>query len=118
MTTCQWQHSASSNGETARVCGKEGSPYCTEHEFIAEVLEETEAVTREMCEQRVTALTQWQLEISRLHVLVAQADDVTPAAFVKRIHEALPELHRAAMTAVIYTYLTSGRKEERREDLR
>ncbi len=110
--TCTWQHPASSNGDTARVCAKEGSPFCKEHQFIAEVLEETEAVTREMCEQRETALTQWRAEISRLRILVERAHDFTPAAFVKRVHETLPELHRAAMEATVYTYITSGRKEE------
>ena len=91
--TCQWQHSASKNGDTTRLCDKEGHPFCTEHQFIAEVLEETEAVTREICEQRETALTQWRAEISRLSILVERAHDFTPAAFVKRIHELLPELH-------------------------
>jgi len=110
--TCQWQHPASENGDTVRPCGKEGHPFCKEHQFIAEVLEETEAVTREICEQRETALTQWRAEISRLRILVERAHDFTPAAFVKRIHELLPELHQAAMAAVVYTYLTSGLNEE------
>jgi hypothetical protein len=109
--TCQWQHTASQNGNTIRTCDKEGHPFCKEHQFITEVLEETEAVTREMCEQRETALTQWREEISRLSILIERAHDFTPAAFVKRIHELLPELHQAAMTAVVYTYVTSGRKE-------
>jgi hypothetical protein len=39
--TCTWQYSTSKNDDTARVCGKEGSPFCHEHQFIAEVLEET-----------------------------------------------------------------------------
>ncbi len=112
MTTCQWQQTASHDGDTARLCGKEGSPFCREHQFVVEVLEETEAVTREICEQRETALTQWRAEISRLRILVERAHDFTPAAFVKRIHELLPELHQAAMAAVVYTYVTSGRKEE------
>jgi hypothetical protein len=110
--TCQWQHTASSNGDTARVCGKEGNPLCAEHQFIAEVLEETEAVTREIYEQRETALVQWRAEISRLRILVERAHDFTPAAFVKRLHELLPELHSAAMEATVFTYVTSGREEE------
>jgi hypothetical protein len=110
--TCQWQHPASKNGNTASLCVKEGHPFCKEHQFIAEVLEETEAVTRVICEQRETALTQWQAEISRFGVLVDRADDFTPAAFVKRVHELLPELHKAAMAAIVYTYVISGRKEE------
>ena len=110
--TCTWQDSASKNGDTARLCGKEGHPFCAEHQFIAEVLEETEAVTREICEQRESALTQWRAEISRLRILVERAHDFTPAAFVKRIHESLPELHRAAMAAVVYTFVTSGLNEE------
>jgi hypothetical protein len=31
---------------------------------------------------------------------------------LKRVHEALPELGRAAMGAVIYTYISSGPKKE------
>lgn len=108
--TCLWQHPISKNGDTA--CGKEGSPFCTEHQFIAEVLEETEAVTREICEQREKALTQWRAEISRLSILIERVQDFTPAAFVKRIHELLPELHQAAMEAVVYTYVISRRKEK------
>lgn len=109
--TCQWQHPASENGDTARPCEKEGSPLCKEHQFIAEVLAETEAVTREIYAERDTALIQWREEISRLRILVERAHDFTAAAFVKRIHELLPELHRAAMEAAVYTYVNSGRKE-------
>ncbi len=110
--TCKWQYSASKNGDTTRLCEKEGHPFSKEHQFIAEVLEETEAVTREIYAERETALTQWRAEISRLSILVERAHDFTPAAFVKRIHELLPELHQASMAAVVYTYVTSGRKEE------
>jgi hypothetical protein len=110
--TCLWQQTASENADTVRLCGKEGSPLCKEHQFIAEVLEETEAVTREICEQRETALAQWGAEISRLSILVERARDFTPAAFVKRIHELLPELHQSAMAAVVYTYVISRRKEK------
>jgi len=110
--TCTWQHPASKNGDIAPLCGKEGHPFCKEHQFIAEVLEETEFVTREICEQRETALTAWQAQLLRFRLLVAQADELTPAAYLKRVHELLPELHEAAMAAVVYTYVTSGRKEE------
>jgi hypothetical protein len=110
--TCLWQHPASKNGDTARLCGKEGIPFCKEHQFIAEVLEETEAVTREICEQRETALTAWQAQLMWFRILVAQADELTPSAFVKRVHELLPELHQAAMAAVVYTYVISRRKEK------
>jgi len=118
MTTCQWQHPASKDGDTARLCGKGGHPLCKEHQFIAEVLDETEAVTREMREQRETALTQWQEQLRGFRLLVARADELTPAAFVKRIHELLPELRRAAMAAVVYNYVISGRKGESSEELR
>ena len=110
--TCTWQYSASKNGDTAHLCDKEGHPFCKEHQFIAEVLEETEAVTREICELRETALTAWQAQLLRFRLLVAQANEPTPAAFVKRVHELLPELHQAAMAAVVYNYVISGRKEE------
>jgi len=112
MTTCLWQYPTTKEGETARVCGKEGYPLCKAHQFVAEVLAETDAVVRDMREQRETALTQWQIEVSRLRVLVSQADDLTPAAFVKRIHELLPELSRAAMAAVVYSYIRSGAKDD------
>lgn len=110
--TCTWQYSASKNADTARLCDKEGHPFCKEHQFITEVLEETEAVTREICEQRETALTAWQAQLRTFSLLVTQADKLTPSAFVKRIHEALPELRRTAMEAAIYTYVISGRKGE------
>lgn len=110
--TCQWQHRASNDGDTVRLCGNEGSPLCKEHQFIAEVLEETETVTREIHEQRETALTAWQAQLLRFRLLLAQADELTPAGFVKRIHELLPGLHEVAIAAVVYTYLISGRKEE------
>ena len=109
--TCAWQYPASKEADN-RLCGKEGLPFCKEHQFIAEVLEETEAVTREIYEQREAALTTWQAEIHQFRLLVAQADDFTPAAFVKRIHELLPELHHSAMAAVVYTYVISRRKEK------
>ena len=110
--TCQWQRPASNDCDTTRLCDKVGHPFCREHQFIAEVLEETEAVTREICEQRGMALTQWRAEISRLRILVERAHDFTPAAFVKRIHELLPELHQVAMEAFVYTYVTSRLNEE------
>jgi hypothetical protein len=59
-----------------------------------------------------TALAEWQAQLRRLHLLVRQADELTPSAFVKRIHEALPELRRAAMGAVIQIYVNSGPKDE------
>jgi len=40
------------------------------------------------------------------------AMDLAPAAFVKRVHEVLPDLRSAAMEAVIYTFISSRRKEE------
>jgi hypothetical protein len=110
--TCTWQYPAPKNGDTVRTCKRVGSPFCMEHRLIAEVLEETEAVAREIYEQRDTALTQWQAEISWLRILVERAHDFTPAAFVKRIHELLPELHSGAMEAAVYTYITGRPKEE------
>ena len=58
------------------------------------------------------ALAQWQAQLRRLRLLVEHADELTPSAFVKRVHEALPELRRAAMRAVIHIYVNSGPKEE------
>ncbi len=110
--TCTWIHRASKEGETARPCGKEGHPFCPEHQFIAEVLAETESVTNELRGHHETALTHWREEIRRLRSLVAQADDLAPATFVKRVHEVLPGLHSTAMEATIYAYVTSRPKEE------
>ena len=109
--TCAWQYPASKEADT-RLCDQEGHPFCKEHQFIADVLEETESVTREICEQRETALTTWQARLLRFRLLVAQADELTPAAFVKRVHELLPELQHASMAAVIYTYISSAPKED------
>ena len=63
-------------------------------------------------ERRETALTEWQAQLRRLRLLVGQADELTPSAFVKRVHEALPELRGAAMRAVIHIYVNTGPKEE------
>jgi hypothetical protein len=63
-------------------------------------------------ERRETALAEWQAQLRRLRVLVTQTDEFSPSAFVKRVHEALPELRRAAMGAVIQIYVNSGPKEE------
>jgi hypothetical protein len=63
-------------------------------------------------EDHEIALSQWQAQLRRLRLLVEQADELTPSAFVKRVHEALPELRRAAMGAVIHIYVNSGPKEE------
>ena len=63
-------------------------------------------------EDHEIALAQWQVQLRRLRVLVGQADDFTPSAFMKRVYEALPELRRAAMGAVIQIYVNSGPKEE------
>jgi hypothetical protein len=63
-------------------------------------------------EDRVMALARWQEHIRQLCLLVEQADEFTPSAFVKRVHEALPELRRAAMRAVIHIYVNSGPKEK------
>ena len=76
-------------------------------QFIADVLAETESVTREIHAQRETALTAWQAQLRQVRLLSEEADQLAPSAFVRRIHELLPELHRAAMAAVVYTYLTS-----------
>lgn len=78
-----------------------------EHQFVADVLAETESVTREIHAQRETALTEWQAQLRQVRLLSEGADQLTPSAFVRRIHELLPELHQAAMAAVVYTYLTS-----------
>jgi len=76
------------------------------------VLEETEAVTREIYDQRETALTQWKTQVRRFRLLVEHADELAPSAFLKRVHETLPELGRAAMAAVVYTYIGSAPKED------
>jgi len=84
-------------------------PLCSgeEHQFIADVLAETESVTRGIHAQRETALTAWQAQVRQFRLLSEEADQLTPSAFVRRIHELLAELHQAAMAAVVYTYLAS-----------
>jgi len=84
-------------------------PLCSgeEQQFVADVLAETESVTREIHAQRETALTAWQGQLRQVRLLSEGADQLTPSAFVRRIHELLPELHQAAMAAVIYTHLAS-----------
>jgi hypothetical protein len=82
-------------------------PLCKEHQFVADVLAETESVIREIHAQRETALTAWQVQLRQFRLLSEEANQLTPSAFVRRIHELLPELHQAAMAAVVYTYLAS-----------
>jgi hypothetical protein len=84
-----------------RLCSSE------EHQFVVDVLAETESVTREMHAQRETALTAWQAQLRQFRLLSEEANQLTPPAFVRRINELLPELHQAAMAEVVYTYLTS-----------
>lgn len=100
--TCLWQHPASKDGGNARLCGEEGHPFCAEHQFIVDVLKETESVTRDICEHREMALALWQAHIGRLRLLMEHADEFTPSAFVKRLDEGMPELRRAAMGTVIH----------------
>jgi len=61
-------------------------------------------------EDRGIALAEWQAQLRQLRVLVEHADEHTPSAFVKRVNEALPELRRSAMRAVIHIYVNSGPK--------
>ncbi len=84
-------------------------PLCSgeEQQFVADVMAETETVAREIHAQREKALTAWQAQLRQFRLLSEEADQLTPSAFVRRIHELLPELHQAAMAAVVYTYLTN-----------
>ena len=84
---------------------------CKEQLFVADVLAETESVTREIHAQRGTALTAWQGQLRQFRLLSKEANQLTPSAFVRRIHELLPELHQAAMAALVYTYLASRMKD-------
>ena len=78
-----------------------------DQQFVADVLAETESVTREIHAQRETALTAWQAQLRQVRLLSEEAGQLTPSTYVRRIHELLPELHQAAMAAVVYTYLNS-----------
>jgi hypothetical protein len=84
-------------------------PLCSgeEQQFVADVMAETETVVREIHAQRETALTAWQAQLRHVRLLSEEADRLTPSAFVRRLHELLPELHQAAMAAAVYTYLTN-----------
>jgi hypothetical protein len=85
------------------------SPTCSreEHQFVADVLAETESVIREIHAQRGTALTAWQAQLQQFRLLSEEANQLTPSIFVRRLHELLPELRQAAMAAVVYMYLAS-----------
>jgi hypothetical protein len=52
-------------------------------------------------EDRVMALAQWQEHIRQLCLLVEQADEFTPSAFLKRVDDFMPELRSAAMGMVV-----------------
>ena len=69
-------------------------------------------MTNDQKEDREMALGHWQEHIHQLRLLVEHADEFTPSAFIKRVDEALPELQRAAMGAVIHIYVNSAPKEE------
>lgn len=88
-------------------------PLCSgkEHQFVADILVKTDSVAREILAQRETAFTAWQAQLRQFRSLSEEASQLAPSAFVRRIHELLPELHQAAMAAVVYTYLTSRTEE-------
>lgn len=82
-------------------------PLSKEQQFVADVLAETESVTREIHAQREAALAAWQAQLRQLRLLSEEASQLPPSGFVRRVHELLPELRQAAMAAVVYTYLAS-----------
>ena len=63
-------------------------------------------------EDHEMGLSQWQAQLRRFCLFVEHSDELTPSSFVKRVHEALPELQRAAMGAVIHIYVNSAPKED------
>ena len=101
--------------KSERVCGdpvEKDSRCCTAHQ-----LEDFPMVKRAAipvpCGKEVDrgmALAQWQAAISQLRLLVEQADEYTPAEFVKRLEEFTQELRKAAMGTVIHP--ASDEKEE------
>jgi hypothetical protein len=52
-------------------------------------------------EGRNAALAQWRAAISQLRLIVEEADNCTPAEFVNRVDEFMPELRKAAMGTVV-----------------
>jgi hypothetical protein len=82
-------------------------PLCKEQQFVADVLAETESVIREIHVQREMALTAWQAQLHQFRLLSEEAVQLAASTFVRRIHELLPELHQAAMAAVVYRHLVS-----------
>lgn len=87
-------------------------PLCSgKKQFVADILVKTDLVTREILAQREMAFTAWQAQLRQFRSLSEEASQLAPSAFVRRIHELLPELHQAAMAAVVYTYLTSRTEE-------
>lgn len=79
--------------------------------FVADVLAETESVTREIQAQRETALRAWQAQLRHLRVLSEEGNQLTPSAFVRRINALIPKLQEAAAAAIVYTHL-AGRIED------
>ena len=61
-------------------------------------------------EDRNAVLAQWRAAISQLRFIVEHADECTPAEFVKRLDEFMPELRKAAMGTVIHP--ASDKKEK------
>jgi hypothetical protein len=61
-------------------------------------------------EDRNAALAQWRAAISQLRLIVEQADNCTPAEFVKTLDDTVRKLRRAAMGTVIHP--ASDKKEE------
>jgi hypothetical protein len=55
-------------------------PLCKEHEFVADVLAETESVAREMHAQRETAHTAWQAKLRQFRLLSEDVNQLTPSA--------------------------------------
>jgi hypothetical protein len=127
---CRWIHPPSLDEKSKRVCGdpvEKDSRFCTAHQVEDFRMVKRAAIPADsghhpICgrnslkpasdqEDRNAALAQWWARIHRLRLLVEQADEFTPSAFVKRLDEFMPELQRAAMGAVVYTYISSAPKE-------
>jgi hypothetical protein len=103
---CKVDSSPSLDELSERVCSdpvEMDSRLCAAHQ-----LEDFRMVKRAAipapCDQedRNAALDQWEAAVRRLRLIAEEANNCTPAEFVKTLEEFMPELRKAAMRTVIH----------------
>jgi hypothetical protein len=101
---CKLDSSPSLNELSERVCSdpiEKDSPICGRNSLKPASDQE----------DRNAALAQWRAAISQLRLIIEQADTCTPAEFVKRLDEFMPEIRKAAMRTVIQSASNDGKEE-------